>query len=319
VEDFEDYNDFEPDRIFDTWMDGWDIPANGSQVGYAEPPFAEKTIIHGGKQSMPLSYDNTGGVAYSEAERTFAVPQDWTVKDVKALTLWFRGNPLAFQESPPGTFTISADGVDIWDTADEFRYVYKQLSGNGEIVAQVLSVDKTDPWAKAGVMIRDTLDAGSSNAMIEITGGSGDGASFQWRTDADGGSSSSRTLTGIAPPSFVKLVRQGDTFTGYVLLDGQWQQEGDAATVVMTDPVYIGLAVTSHEAAEMCTCTFDNVSINGNTELQLTSSDIGDTLPGSGESAMILSPADLNADGIVEWEDLFILLGSYLEEQLWPY
>ncbi|MFQ6036789.1 MAG: discoidin domain-containing protein, partial [Sedimentisphaerales bacterium] len=104
VDDFEDYNDFEPDRIFDTWIDGWGVPANGSQVGYAEPTFVETTIVHSGKQSMPFHYDNTAGVAYSEAERSFASPQDWTVKGATTLSLWFRGNPVAFQESPPGTF-----------------------------------------------------------------------------------------------------------------------------------------------------------------------------------------------------------------------
>ncbi|GAI13817.1 unnamed protein product, partial [marine sediment metagenome] len=64
IEDFEDYNDFEPDTIFDTWMDGWNVDTNGSEVGYAEPNFlagghfVETTIVHGGEQSMPYFYDN---------------------------------------------------------------------------------------------------------------------------------------------------------------------------------------------------------------------------------------------------------------------
>ena len=32
---------------------------SGSTVGYMTAPFAEQTIVHGGKQSMPLAYDNT--------------------------------------------------------------------------------------------------------------------------------------------------------------------------------------------------------------------------------------------------------------------
>jgi len=95
VEDFEDYNDFEPDRIFDTWIDGWGVPANGSQVGSAEPPFAEKTIVHGGKQSMPLIYDNSTA-NYSEATANVAnlpVGQDWTRYGIKTLSLWFYGDP----------------------------------------------------------------------------------------------------------------------------------------------------------------------------------------------------------------------------------
>jgi len=95
VDDFEDYNDFEPDRIFDTWVDGWGVPANGSQVGSDVPPFAEQTIVHGGKQSMPLKYDNTTA-SYSEATANVAnlqVGQDWTKYGITALSLWFYGDP----------------------------------------------------------------------------------------------------------------------------------------------------------------------------------------------------------------------------------
>ncbi|UCG56702.1 MAG: hypothetical protein JSU70_17780 [Phycisphaerales bacterium] len=104
VDDFEDYNDFSPDRIFQTWLDGWGYtdppPGNtgngsGSTVGYTSPPFAEQTIVHGGGQSMPFEYDNTGTEGkflYSETEREWAVPQDMTRKGVAALTLWFYGD-----------------------------------------------------------------------------------------------------------------------------------------------------------------------------------------------------------------------------------
>jgi len=95
VDDIEDYNDFEPDRIFDTWVDGWGVPANGSQVGYAEPPFAETTIVHSGRQSMPLHYDNSTA-NYSEAKASIAdlaIGRDWTKYGITALSLWFYGDP----------------------------------------------------------------------------------------------------------------------------------------------------------------------------------------------------------------------------------
>jgi len=93
VDDFELYNDLNPDdpdsnRIFNTWIDGYDNPAiNGSVVGHADAPFAEQSIVFGGDQSMPFFYDNTGAAAYSEAERTFAVSQDWTANGIKTLSL----------------------------------------------------------------------------------------------------------------------------------------------------------------------------------------------------------------------------------------
>jgi len=95
VDDFEDYNDFEPDRIFDTWIDGWNVPANGSQVGYAEPTFAEQTIVHDGQQSMPLNYDNSTA-SYSEATANIAdlaIGRDWTKYGIQTLVLYFHGDP----------------------------------------------------------------------------------------------------------------------------------------------------------------------------------------------------------------------------------
>ncbi|MHC4677432.1 MAG: LamG-like jellyroll fold domain-containing protein [Planctomycetota bacterium] len=91
VDGFEDYNDYPPDEIYTTWLDGYENPANGSQVGYLTPPAIETGIVHGGKQSMPLLYSNTGGAMYSEAARTFAAPQDWTKYGIKALVLYFHG------------------------------------------------------------------------------------------------------------------------------------------------------------------------------------------------------------------------------------
>jgi len=105
VDDFEDYTDDVGSRIFQTWKDGWGYsepspgyPGNGtgSTVGYAQAPFAEPTTVHGGNQSMPLGYDNTGAsgkARYSETVREWTSPQDWTVNNVKALTLYFYGAP----------------------------------------------------------------------------------------------------------------------------------------------------------------------------------------------------------------------------------
>jgi len=96
VDDFESYNDLDTtdpasNRIFNTWIDGYGTTTNGSIVGYDIPPFAEKSIVHSGKQTMPFFYNNTAGKAYSEAERTFAVRQDWTKAGSQTLVLFFQG------------------------------------------------------------------------------------------------------------------------------------------------------------------------------------------------------------------------------------
>ena len=94
IDDMEAYNDLAPDdpasnRIFNAWIDGFGDPTNGSLVGYANPPFAEQSIVHSGNQSMPLEYDNA--VGKSEATLTLTSNRDWTVNGVNTLTIWFRG------------------------------------------------------------------------------------------------------------------------------------------------------------------------------------------------------------------------------------
>jgi hypothetical protein len=95
IDDMESYNDLdegEPgsNRIYLAWIDGFDNPAiNGSVVGYANAPFAEQIIVHGGIQSMPMSYDNA--VGKSEATLTLTSNRNWTVNGVNTLTIWFRG------------------------------------------------------------------------------------------------------------------------------------------------------------------------------------------------------------------------------------
>jgi hypothetical protein len=98
VDDFESYNDFNPDepeskRIYNTWIDGYDIDTNGSIVGHDNAPFAEQTIVHSDQQSMPFFYSNTTDATYSEAELTLSPPQDWTTGSGKTLSMWFFGDP----------------------------------------------------------------------------------------------------------------------------------------------------------------------------------------------------------------------------------
>ena len=96
VDDFEDYNDYPPDEIFSTWIDGWEVPTNGSTVGYADPDFlagehfVETNIVHGGSQSMPFFYDNN--FKYSEASMTLVPARNWTEEGVEVLSLWFYGD-----------------------------------------------------------------------------------------------------------------------------------------------------------------------------------------------------------------------------------
>jgi hypothetical protein len=96
IDDFESYNDIDPpdpnsNRIFESWIDGFGTTDNGALVGNDLPPYTEQTIVHGGAQSMPYSYDNN--LKTSEATMTLVWPRDWTAEGVKELSLWFRCDP----------------------------------------------------------------------------------------------------------------------------------------------------------------------------------------------------------------------------------
>lgn len=115
---------------------------------------------------MPFFYEND--LEYSEATMTLTSGRDWTRLGVSELSLWFRGHPASvgsFAEGPAGTYTVIGSGADIWNEADEFHYVYRELSGPGSIIAKVESIENTHNWAKAAVMIRDTLDPDSAQAI----------------------------------------------------------------------------------------------------------------------------------------------------------
>ena len=93
IDDFESYTDDidAEETIWQAWVDGLTTGASGSQVGYTNAPFAERTTVHGGKQSMPLTYDNSVSPFYSEAERTFDSPQNWTAHGADSLCVYFQG------------------------------------------------------------------------------------------------------------------------------------------------------------------------------------------------------------------------------------
>jgi hypothetical protein len=286
IDDFESYVDEVEGRIFQTWIDGWGYtepapgnPGNGtgSTVGYTDAPFAEQTIVKSGRQSMPLGYNNADNPFYSETERTFATPQNWTVNGVNTLSLQIRGYPqptsVAVTETG-GKMSLTGSGADIWGATDEFTYAYKTLNGDGTIVAKVTSIGAgSNTWAKGGVMIRDSLDGNSASAQMVMSansdGAAGNGAVFQNRASAgldmaaNDATSSTASVAVVAPPYWVKLERVGDTLTGYHSPDGNtWTMVG-TQEVIMTAPVYIGLCVTSHAAAEQRTYQFESIKTTG--------------------------------------------------------
>ncbi len=130
------------------------------------------------------------------------------------------------------------------------------MTGDGVIIARVASVSNTSSWAKAGVMIRETLDASSRQALMLVSYSKG--LAFQRRA-ATGGTSVSTAGALVAAPYWVKLERIGNTFNAYASADGAtWTLVG-TDSIPMAPTVYVGLAVSSHVAGTLATATFDGV------------------------------------------------------------
>ena len=94
VDDFESYTDKAGEEIYVTWIDGFTDGTNGSTVGHMTAingTFGETAIVHGGKQSMPMDYNNVKAPFYSETYQEFSPTQNWTANELADLRLEFRG------------------------------------------------------------------------------------------------------------------------------------------------------------------------------------------------------------------------------------
>jgi len=185
----------------------------------------------------------------------------WESRDVGLV-----GSPGATGPSGKG-FSVSASGADIWGGADQFRFVYQPLLGDGTISACVHSLTHSDDWAKAGVMIRESLFPDSAFAMAVTT--PSNGVDLQYRTSTAGGAGMASAVSGAAPV-WVSLARSGSTFTAQMSSDGSTWTPLGSISIPMRANVYIGLAVTAHTNLAQTTAVFDPVSVTGAAALPTT-------------------------------------------------
>ncbi|MDT8302809.1 MAG: hypothetical protein RQ760_15105 [Sedimentisphaerales bacterium] len=162
IDDMEAYNDInegEPgsNRIYLAWLDGFDNPAvNGSVVGHANPPLTEQSIVHGGNQSMPMSYDNA--VGKSEATLTLTSNRNWTINGVDTLTIWFRG-----------------------DSANAAETLYVALNGNAKVNNDDPDAAMKTAWTQWNIDLQSFADQGVNLTNVtsitlglsSVTGGTG--------------------------------------------------------------------------------------------------------------------------------------------------
>lgn len=166
------------------------------------------------------------------------------------------------------TYAVVGCGAGIAGAMDEFHFVYKILEGNGSITARVESIEDARQGVWAGVMIRQGLDPGARFAAVFATPGSG--VRYHTRPIANRSATSDDHLatpeqTALCIPIWVRLVRQGSHFSAFYSSDGAaWTpMVWNPQTVSMLDPVYIGMAVNSHDNTTTAEARFSHVTTTG--------------------------------------------------------
>lgn len=182
-----------------------------------------------------------------------SLPGDWKHQDVGVVEVkggaTFGG----------GVFTLQGT-LDTWGTNDGFHFVWQPWRGDGQIVARVLTLENTASHAKAGVMFRESLAANARHAQACVT--PVDGTQFLTRAETGGKTTSAKTGADKGKlPYWVKLVRTGNTFSGFESADGeQWRLIG-STNVAMSAQVYVGLTTSSHQKTNLCQATLDKVAV----------------------------------------------------------
>ncbi|MDF9745654.1 hypothetical protein [Natrinema salsiterrestre] len=197
-------------------------------------------------------------------------------------------------------FVVEGAGVDIWNRSDEGHFYFTDVSGDFDVAVEVDGLEDTDPYAKAGLMLRESLDPEAKNVMIRRT--PGHDTSVQWRPESGGESTSltseagdgeSEISGGTIDASYQRLVRSGDTLAAYASADGDdWTLLADLSSdaIDLAESGYLGLAVTSHNAGTLCAAEFselDGVSPTHNR-------DIGDVDVAGSVSGDDGAPVDTN-------------------------
>jgi hypothetical protein len=258
-------------------------------------------VVTKGDQALGTTAES-GGV-----ELSASLPAGWQASDIPGPAS-VNGDTVYSD----GAFVMSAAGaVDTWSDTDEFRYTFKPISGDVDIVARVPSIVGVDPWSRAGLMIRRSLDPAAAHASIFAT--SSNGVVFQHRTIdswatyyTDGGAASGAV--------WLKLERRGDRVTAFRSSDGVlWAFVGDEVLPLPRD-LYVGMALTSHAEGKLASATFDHVTMNG---IQGNAPPLVSlTAPSSGATAKLggslgLAATASDPDGSVAAVD-FLVDGTFL-------
>jgi hypothetical protein len=183
------------------------------------------------------------------------LPPPWLTTDI--------GNPGATGTANynSGVYTVAGAG-NLSDPTDNFSFVYQALTGDGEIRAQLNSIQNTGSNACVGVMMRETLAANSRDAFIGVSPAGLVRAQWRSSTAATTTAASSSFGSLMVPNAWVRLKRSANKFTFYTSADGvNWNQVASPNNLRMATSGYFGLALASGNSAILNTSSFSNVTV----------------------------------------------------------
>jgi hypothetical protein len=158
-----------------------------------------------------------------------------------------------------GVFTVAGAG-NISGTSDNFRFLYQPMTGDGELRAQIRSVQNTvGPGALAGIMMRESLTSGSAYVFMGISP-NGTGVA-QDRPNTGVAAVTTNPSVGTPPKVWVRLVRSSGKLRGYTSTDGVNWQLLNFGHITMANSIYFGFAVASGSATALNTSTFGNATV----------------------------------------------------------
>jgi RHS repeat-associated protein len=215
-------------------------------------------VVPSGAASGTFSVTVNSQGAHSSSFTITALPSGWSDADVGTVGLAGSAN------YANNVFTVNGAGNGEGGTTDGLNFLFQSLSGDGTIIARVASVSYV--YAQAGVMIRETLNAGATHAFTMSYVNQMwfyDRATTAWYTSYQQFTQNPNLPEiSVAAPYWIKLVRSGSVFSTYIASDGvNWLEVGTSVTINMAQNVYIGLAISSGSTGSLNAATFDNVSI----------------------------------------------------------
>ena len=207
-------------------------------------------------RDLIVSATSSNQALVPNANLVFVATTPWVSTDVGAV------GAAGSTTETAGTMVVRGSGAQIETTQDEFRLVHLPMTGDGEVITRVVSMDYTNEKGRSGIMFRAGTTDNAAFAFVGV--GPGSSAIFQARSAAGVATGTIGEAARIPMPRWLRLVRTGNTITAFHAADnagvrGPWISLG-STTLVLPSTVNAGLAVNSHVHSTLATTLFDNIS-----------------------------------------------------------